>query len=115
DFERLAPAPFSTVCFRALPRDLAERLRSAGAAEAQKIENYVDALNQAIIDAVNATGTAFVSHTKLHNHYTIRVAIGNIRTDETHVSAAWTLIKRETTRLDAERRPQLAEALVNAR
>lgn len=104
DFERLAPTPFSTICFRARPRDLAELLRDADAVETHKIEAYLDELNKAVIDAVNATGRAFFSHTKLKGRYTIRMAIGNIRSDEAHVTGAWELLRENALRLDGERR-----------
>ncbi len=106
DFERLAPTPFSTICFRARPRDLAERLKEAGPDEVQKTEAYLDDLNEAVIEAVNATGQAFFSHTKLNNRYTIRMAIGNIRSDEAHVTRAWELVREHARRLDVERRPR---------
>ncbi|MFQ5854405.1 MAG: pyridoxal phosphate-dependent decarboxylase family protein [Anaerolineae bacterium] len=104
DFERLAPTPFSTVCFRAQPRDLAERLEKAGPDETREIETYLDELNEAAIDAVNATGRAFFSHTKLNGRYTIRMAIGNIRSDEAHVARAWELIREHALRIDSVKR-----------
>jgi aromatic-L-amino-acid decarboxylase len=67
----MALVPFSTVCFRA---------------------KADDAINQRIIDHVNATGKIFVSHTKLNDKLTIRLAIGNLRTTEEHVRMAWELI-----------------------
>ena len=39
--------------------------------------------------AVNAGGDVFLSHTKLHGRFTLRLAIGNIRTEERHVALAW--------------------------
>ena len=70
-FEVVAPAPFSTVCFRL----------KAG-----------DAENQAMVDRVNATGKTFISHTSLNGKLTGRLAIGNGRTSEEHVRAAWAVI-----------------------
>jgi aromatic-L-amino-acid decarboxylase len=84
EFERMAPTPFSTVCFRAHPR---------GAAE-----DALEPLNMAVLDAVNATGEAYLSHTKLGGKFTLRFAIGNIRTTESHVRTAWELIQREAGR-----------------
>jgi aromatic-L-amino-acid decarboxylase len=107
NFERLAPAPFSTVCFRARPQDLAERLRSAGADEIEQIEAHLDRLNEAIVAAINAGGEAFFSHTRLNGRYTIRMAIGNIRTSPAHVARAWELIRATAQQLDAELRPAL--------
>jgi aromatic-L-amino-acid decarboxylase len=84
EFERMAPAPFSTVCFRALP---------VGG------EEEADRLNEALLEAVNRTGEVFLSHTRLRGRLALRLAVGNIRTDEPHVQLAWTLLKRELRRL----------------
>lgn len=79
-FERVAPVPFSVVCFRAAP----PALRSDEVA----LEN----LNSRLVDEVNKSGTVFVSHTRLDGRYVIRLAIGNLHTTETHVREAWTLL-----------------------
>jgi len=98
DFERMAPVPFSTVCFRAnphtRPRSQGERGRQAGEAE-----NDLDRLNEALMHAVNATGEVFLSHTKLNGKLTLRLAIGNIRTTEQHVRRAWELLREHAARL----------------
>ena len=94
DWERLAPVPFSTVCFRWRPARLAGREDEA---EARAL---LDERNAAIIDAVNRTGEVFLSHTRLADRFAIRVAIGNIRTESRHVERAWELLRREATRLD---------------
>ena len=91
DFELLAPVPFSTVCLRYRPHDLAAT------------EEELDALNARLIDAVNGTGEAFLSHTRLGGRFTIRVAIGNIRTEERHVRRAWELLREGAARLAADR------------
>ena len=46
----------------------------------------LDAANERLMAAVNATGEVFLSHTRLHDRFTIRVAIGNLRTE----AATWT-------------------------
>ena len=81
DFERLAPAPFSVVCFRAKP------------AGREWTEAELEALNQRLLDAMNATGEVFLSHTKLNGRYTLRLAVGNLRTEERHVRRAWEIAK----------------------
>jgi aromatic-L-amino-acid/L-tryptophan decarboxylase len=81
DFERLAPVPFSVVCFRAKPRG-----RERGEAD-------LESLNQRLLDAMNATGEVFLSHTKLNGRFTLRLAVGNLRTEERHVARAWELAK----------------------
>ena len=63
DWELLAPITMSVVCFRHRP---------AG---------------------VDASGRVFLSHTKLDGRYTLRLAIGNLRTEERHVADAWALLR----------------------
>jgi aromatic-L-amino-acid decarboxylase len=87
DFERLAPVPFSVVCFRARPRGWPDDDAS------------LDRLNAELLDAVNTTGQVFLSHTKLAGRYTLRMAIGNIHTREIHVASAWNLLKHHCDRL----------------
>jgi len=78
-FERLAPTPFSIICFRVHP---------PGASE-----DVLDALNAGVLEAVNATGRAYLSTTKLHGRRALRLAIGNLRTTEAHVRATWDLLQ----------------------
>jgi aromatic-L-amino-acid decarboxylase len=70
-----APQLFSLVCFRYAP---------AGVAPAD-----ADAMNGRILERVNGGGQAYLSHTKLHDRYVLRLAIGNIRTERQHVETAW--------------------------
>jgi aromatic-L-amino-acid decarboxylase len=79
DWERLAPVPFSTVCFRWNPGTLQEA--------------ELDARNAAIIDAVNRSGEVFLSHTRLADRFTIRLSVGNLRTEPRHVERAWELLQ----------------------
>ncbi len=72
DFERMAPAPLSAVCFRAHPADIDD-------------EASLEQLNSRLLSEVNATGEVFLSNTKLRGIHTLRMAIGNIRTGESHV------------------------------
>lgn len=79
DFEVAAPSPFSLVCLRArfpgLPPEEADRR------------------NEALMNAVNASGECYLSHTVLHGRTTLRLAIGNIRTEERHLRRAWELLR----------------------
>ena len=108
DFERLAPAPFSVVCFRAAPsggaapgtngaRTNHEALAAAApdatrADDAEANAAATDALNERLLDAVNATGEVFLSHTRLHGRFALRLAVGHVRTEERHVRRAWDLL-----------------------
>ena len=91
DWELMAPVPFALVCFRACPSDVGETEEI----HAKKS----DALNEAIMHAVNATGKAFLSHTKLNDKLTLRLSIGNIRTTERHVRQIWELLNEQLTAL----------------
>jgi aromatic-L-amino-acid/L-tryptophan decarboxylase len=86
-FERMAPAPFSVVCFRG---------RFAALSPGGQ-----DDANQRLMDAVNATGEAYMSHTRVRGRMTLRMAVANLRTRERHVRRAWELMQREAARLGA--------------
>jgi aromatic-L-amino-acid decarboxylase len=75
DWTTSAPVPFSLVCFRYAP---------AGLSDAD-----ADAANARILAAVNASGRVFLSHTRLHGRYVLRLAIGNILTQREHIALAW--------------------------
>ena len=72
-FSLAAPVPFSVVCFR---------LRGDAG----------DAPHQRVLDTVNASGEIFISHTKLHGRFVLRLAVGNLHTTEAHVRRAWELL-----------------------
>jgi aromatic-L-amino-acid decarboxylase len=89
EFERVAPVPFSVVCFRAVPQGVKDELS-------------VDAFNERLMEAVNRSGEIFVSHTRLNGRFVIRLAIGNLHTTEAHVQLAWDRFRdefREASRL----------------
>ncbi|HLJ29422.1 MAG TPA: pyridoxal-dependent decarboxylase [Candidatus Angelobacter sp.] len=68
DFERVAPVPFSVVCFR---------------------YKGTDDENKKILEEINATGRMFLSHTVLHGKVVIRLAIGNLATRWEDVQETW--------------------------
>lgn len=74
-WEITAPVTLSLVCFRYVPR---------GATEAE-----IATINAAIMERVNDRGHVYLSHTKLEGRYTLRLAIGNIRTQRSHIELAW--------------------------
>ncbi len=79
NWELLAPVPFALVCFRAHPKNAAN----------------LDDLNERIMNAVNESGAAYISHTKLNGIFTLRVSIGNIRVEERHIEKLWKLLKEK--------------------
>ncbi|MBW2275961.1 MAG: aspartate aminotransferase family protein [Deltaproteobacteria bacterium] len=78
-FELLAPVEFGLVCFR---------LNDG------RPEDQLDALNEQLLDRINATGKVFLTHTTLAGRYTLRMMIGARTTQERHVEAAWDLISK---------------------
>jgi aromatic-L-amino-acid decarboxylase len=74
----VAPHPLSVVC-----------LRFVGLGDGPGTDDR----NLAIVDAVNATGEAFLSTTKIDGRVAIRLAIGNERTTLDDVAAAWRLLR----------------------
>ncbi|MDX6524431.1 MAG: aromatic-L-amino-acid/L-tryptophan decarboxylase [Gaiellales bacterium] len=75
-WELLAPVPLSTVCFRRHP---------AGVDDEAELER----INANLVERINASGEAFVSHTKVGGRYAIRIAIGNAASGWPHVERAW--------------------------
>jgi aromatic-L-amino-acid decarboxylase len=78
DLEMMAPVPFALVCFRA---------KQAGMSDAA-----LDALNERIMNAINASGEAYLSHTKLNGKLTLRLSVGSIRVEERHLEKVWRLL-----------------------
>lgn len=85
-WELMAPVTLSLVCFRRVPD---------GADEAAIAE-----LNAAIMERVNARGQVYLSHTKLDGRYTLRLAIGNIRTARAHVALAWSELRAAASSIE---------------
>lgn len=79
NFEMLAPVPFALVCFRACPAGVDD----------------LDALNERIMNDINASGEAYLSHTKLDGKFTLRLSVGSIRVEEKHLVKVWELLDRE--------------------
>ena len=79
-FELAAPVPLSVVCFR---------LKGSRS----------DDDHARVLDAVNASGDVFLSHTKLDGRYALRLAIGHLRTAELHVRRAWDLLETAAERV----------------
>jgi aromatic-L-amino-acid decarboxylase len=67
-FELVVDCPLNLVCFR--HRD-------------------GDAATERVHRAVNESGAMYLTHTKLNDRYTLRMNIGQTRTEERHVKAAW--------------------------
>jgi len=73
-----APVELSLVCFRLKAGDEATR---------------------ALMEAVNGSGHAFLSHTVLGGRFVIRLAIGNYQTTAEDMRGTWAVIQEEAGRL----------------
>ncbi len=74
--ELAAPVTMGLVCFRVRKDDAATRQ---------------------LLERLNASGRFFVSHTVLAGALVIRVAIGNLRTEQRHIEELWTAIEECVT------------------
>ncbi len=79
NFEMMAPVPFALVCFRACP---------------EQIED-LDGLNERMMNEINASGEAYLSHTKLNGKFTLRLSVGSIRVEEKHLQKVWKLLNEK--------------------
>ena len=71
--ERITPATLSLVCF---------------------VHRDGDEASERLVQAINASGDAFLTHTRVDGRYVIRVAVGGTYTEHRHVEALWGLIDR---------------------
>lgn len=72
DFELAAPAPLNLVCF------------------AHKAGNE---FNRRLLDRLNQSGRAYLTHTVLNGRFTLRFCVGQTWTEAPHVRRAWELIQ----------------------
>ena len=80
DFERMAPVGLSVVVFRNRPSGLDD-------------EDAIAALNARILERVDAGGRAFLGTTRVRGRLALRIAIGHVATGESHVRAAWDVVR----------------------
>jgi len=79
NWETMAPVPFALVCFRSCPGNASD----------------LDALNEKLMNSINASGEAYLSHTKLNGKFTLRLSVGSIRVEERHLVKVWELLNKE--------------------
>jgi aromatic-L-amino-acid decarboxylase len=72
-FELLTPHPLALVTFALAEGDQATR---------------------ALLQAINASGQAYLTHTAVNGRYAIRLAIGAVLTERRHVEAVWRLLEK---------------------
>jgi aromatic-L-amino-acid decarboxylase len=89
-FELAAPPEMAVVCFRAL---------TSHGSDAAETDARTDELNRALVEAVNATGRAYLTHTTLRGRVAARVAVGNVLTEERHIDGLLALLREQAARL----------------
>lgn len=83
DWEMLAPVPFALVCFRAAP---------------QNVENLND-FNEKLMNQINVSGKAYLSHTKLNGKFALRLSIGSIHVREEHLQKVWNVLNDTSSKI----------------
>jgi len=78
-YSMAAPVTMAVVCFRFSPPGVSAE--------------ESDSLNERIVEAVNAGGDAYLTHTALRGRTVMRVGVGNVLTGERHLALAWRRIR----------------------
>ena len=91
-FERMAPVPFSVVCFRARREGL----------DAEELDTF----NLRLLEQVNASGEVYLSHTRLDDGIALRVAIGNLATTSADILRCRELLTDAVDDLSGKPRPE---------
>ncbi len=78
-FELMTGVPFALVCFRACPKGVED----------------LDKLNEKIMNEINSSGEAYLSHTKLNGEFTLRLSVGSIRVEDRHLRKVWGLLNEK--------------------
>jgi aromatic-L-amino-acid decarboxylase len=63
----------------------------------------LDRLNLALMTAVNRSGEAFLSHTRLRERFAIRMAMANLRATDGDLDRVWAAVRREASALGEAR------------
>jgi len=82
-FKLVVPPPLNLVCFR----------HQSG-----------NDFNQRLLERLNRSGRLYLTHTKLNDHYTLRLCVGQTHTESRHVQQAWQQIQQTAAELEREPR-----------
>jgi aromatic-L-amino-acid decarboxylase len=80
DWELASPRRFGLICFRHVGDD---------------------DFNEALLEAVNASGEAFLSHTVINGRYALRLATGGLLTTPADIEQTWKLLRGEAAALSS--------------
>jgi aromatic-L-amino-acid decarboxylase len=93
NWELMAPVPFALVCFRAVEKS--QGSVPGAVATGALSDSDLDALNDLIMNTINASGEAYLSHTKLNGKFTLRLSVGSIRVEERHLVKVWEVLNEQ--------------------
>lgn len=79
-FALAAPPSLSLVCLRVVSGDGPQA---------------DDVASREVLERVNASGAALLTHTVVDGRYVIRVAVGSVTTEASHVTALWERLRKE--------------------
>jgi len=80
-FEILAPIPLNLICFRLRPEGFAD-------------EPSIDKLNEGLKEAINTSGNAYITNTRLHGKYSLRACFGQTHVEQRHVDGLFELLRK---------------------
>jgi aromatic-L-amino-acid decarboxylase len=76
-FELAAPVSMGVVCFRLVTGD----------------PDTIDNRNATMVERINASGSGYITQTKLRGRTVMRIGLGNVLTTERHLQNVWELIR----------------------
>ena len=85
DFQLMAPAPLSTVCFRYHP---------------DQLESGLNDLNRKLLDQINQSGLAYLTHTRMNDDFVIRLVVGQTYQLKEDIDNAWEVIQSIASELN---------------
>ncbi|SMD32708.1 aromatic-L-amino-acid decarboxylase [Reichenbachiella faecimaris] len=86
NFELVIEPALNVVCFRMTTPE--------------KAEDQLDQLNAELIGAINDSGEAYLTHTKVNGKYTLRMVIGQTYVQKHHIEKTWRLIQNKANLLN---------------
>ncbi|MGB3466754.1 MAG: pyridoxal-dependent decarboxylase [Cyclobacteriaceae bacterium] len=88
DFDTVVPTTLNTICFRYVRNNTSDET--------------MNALNKKLIEKINASGEAYLTHTVFKGLYTIRLVIAQTYIEQKHVDKTWAVIRQFANNLSDE-------------
>ncbi|MDW3209566.1 MAG: pyridoxal-dependent decarboxylase [Reichenbachiella sp.] len=85
NFEIVIEPKLNVVCFRMITTEQAEK--------------QLDQLNANLVAAINGSGEAYLTHTKVKGKYALRMVIGQTYVQRNHIEESWQLIQTKANAL----------------